>query len=506
MEPVRRTLSVLGVSLVVLFACSSGTTASSPDASAPPPAQVTFPSNMLWGSATAGFQVEKGNTTSDWGHWVTMAGKIKNGDQPDVKGPDALAHMDEDIALLKASGQNAYRFSIEWNRLYPTRVSFDSDMPDATAVTAYTTLLAKLKAAGITPLVTLQHFALPDWLSDVNKPAEPQGWERPDAVAAYTTWCTRVASRFGGDVDWWVTINEPFNLVLGGYVQGSFPPGLILAMDRAFAVAKIEVRAHAACFDAVHVADTKDADGDGKAALVSYAAHLRTFHPYEEGNVEDQAVADRVRYLWNDWFLNAVTKGDYDENLDGKLDGPKDKTADPTLKGRMDWIGVNYYSDTLLSATRGVKIPIIDAAVYQDNLPTRRPKSDFAWDIYPEGLGTVLDEVKPYGLPVIITENGVADGKDVMRSRFIAEHLYQLGWAKQRGVDVRGYIHWALIDNFEWASGYCPKFGLASFDPTTGARTLRKSADTLKGIIAAGGVKKSDVDALPPYGAPSVCN
>lgn len=507
MERMRRTLSVSLACLAVFAACTSGTTpVLAPDAGPPPPDSVTFPANMLWGSATAGFQVEKGNTTTDWGHWVEIAGKIKNGDKPDVNGPDALAHIDDDIALLKASGQNSYRFSIEWGRVYPTRTAFDTDMPDATAIAAYTSLFSKLKAAGIVPLVTLQHFALPDWLSDVTKPNDPQGWERTDAVASYTTWCTRMATRFGGDVDWWVTINEPFNLVLGGYVQGSFPPGLILAMDRAFAVAKTEVHAHAACFDAIHAADTKDSDGDGKAALVSYAAHLRTFHPYEPGNADDQAAAERVRYLWNDWFLNAVVKGDYDENLDGKLDGPNDKTADPSLKGRLDWIGVNYYSDTLLSATRGVKVPVINAAVYQDNLPNARPKTDFAWDIYPEGLGTVLDEVKPYGLPVIITENGVADGKDVMRARFIAEHLYQLGWAKQRGVDVRGYMHWALIDNFEWASGYCPKFGLASFDPATGQRTLRKSADTYKSIIAANGVKKADVDALPPYGSPTMCN
>jgi len=117
----------------------------------------------------------------------------------------------------------------------------------------------------------------------------------------------------------------------------------------------------------------------------------------------------------------------------------------------------------------------------------------------------VLDEVKPYGLPVVITENGIADSKDVMRARFVAEHLYQLGWAKARGVDVRGYFHWALVDNFEWANGYCPKFGLFSYDPTTGARTARPSTATFKQIIQANGLQKSDVDALPPYGQPTPC-
>ncbi len=277
-------------------------------------------------------------------------------------------------------------------------------------------------------------------------------------------------------------------------------------MDRAFAVAKAEVRAHAACYDALHQADTTDADGDGKAALVSFAAHLRTFHPNDPTDPDDQAAADRLRYLWNDWMLNAVTRGDWDDDYDGKLDGPNDVTADPTLKGREDYIGVNYYSDTLVSASRGIIIPVVKVAVTQDHMPTDRPKTDFAWDIYPEGLGTVMDEVAPYGLPVVITENGVADSQDVMRGRFLAEHLYQLGWAIQRGVDVRGYFHWALEDNFEWASGFCPKFGLYAVDPTTKVRTARPSAQTYKSIIQSGKVTRAQIDAMPAYGAPTECN
>jgi hypothetical protein len=496
----------VGVAFGVAFAaCSTASTPPAIDAGPPAPAQVDFPKGMLWGSATAGFQVEKGNATSDWGHWAQLPGKIKNADKPDVGGPDALAHLDDDIAALKATGQTAYRFSIEWNRVYPTRAAFDADQPDAAALAAYASLLQKLKVAGITPMVTLQHFALPDYLSDVSAPTQPQGWERPETTTLFTQYCSRMATRFGAMTDWWVTINEPLNLMLGGYVQGSFPPGLLLSMDRALLVARNEARAHALCFDAIHAADTQDADGDGKAALVSYAAHLRTFHAYEEGNADDQAAADRVRYLWNDWFLNAVIRGDWDDDFNGKLDGPNDKSADPSLKGRADYIGANYYSDTLISASRGVKVPVVNAAVYQDGLATGRPRSDFGWDIYPEGLGIVLDELQPYALPVVITENGVADSKDVMRARFIAEHLYQLGWARARGVDVRGYFHWALIDNFEWASGFCPRFGLVSYDPATGARTPRASAQTYRQIIAANAVKKSDIDALPAYGAPTLC-
>ena len=232
---------------------------------------------------------------------------------------------------------------------------------------------------------------------------------------------------------------------------------------------------------------------------------MRTFHPYDDTDPDDTTAADRVRYIFNDWFINAVVRGDWDDDLDGTYtSSPNDKTADPTLIGRADYLGINYYSDTLVSASRGVILPVINAAIYQAFMPTTRPKTDFGWDIYAEGLGTVLDEVKPYGLPVVITENGIADAGDVNRARFIAEHLYQAGWAIQRGVDLRGYFHWALVDNFEWANGFCPRFGLASYDVTTKARTPRPSARTYESIIDASQVKKADVDAMPPYATPTV--
>jgi beta-glucosidase/6-phospho-beta-glucosidase/beta-galactosidase len=479
----------------LLLACS--TTPTQNDAGPPPPAVVTFPAGMMWGSSTAAFQVDANDNHTDWEAWAALPGKIKNGDTPDPNGPDALNHMDEDVASMVAMHLGAYRFSIEWGRIYPTKAAFDTNTPDQVVLDAYAMLLAKLKAANITPMVTLQHFSLPDWLSDVTAPASPQGWERTGITDQFKTFCGRMAAYYGDRVDWWITINEPLNLVAGGYLLGSFPPGVFLDVTRGINVAKIEARAHAACYDAIH-------QNDPNVAKVSYAAHMRTFHPLDPTNPDDQAAADHVRYAFNDWFLNAVILGNWDDNLDGNLTSPGDITGDPTLKGRADYVGLNYYSDTLVSATRGILLGApISAAITQANLPTTRPKTDFGWDIYPEGFGSVLDEVKSYGLPVVITENGVADHGDVMRARFIAEHLYQLGWAIQRGVNVQGYFHWALVDNFEWASGFCPRFGLSSYDVTTKARTVRGSGQTYANIISAGAVKKSDIDAMPAYGAPT---
>jgi beta-glucosidase len=464
----------------------------------------------MWGSSTAGFQVEKDDLHTDWSHWVATSGKTPMGETPDVGGPDSLNHIDDDIAAMQSSGQNAYRFSIEWGRVYPTLADFMNDTPDAAGVAAYTTLLQKLQAAHIRPLVTLAHFALPDWVSDgnINDVAQPQGWERSTTEGYFTEWCTRAAKRWGGSIDWWVTINEPLPYVLGGYVQGSFPPGYIGVADlsRAFDVVKTEARAHAKCFDAIHAADTVDADGDGKPALVSVAKHQRTFHPRDATSSADAAATTHLEYLWNRWFLNAIVDGNWDEDLDGAYTSPGDAKGDPTLIHRADYLGINYYSDTLVSATVGLKLPApVNAAITQANMPTSRPKTDFGWDIYPEGLGWVLDEAAGYGLPLVVTENGIADARDVNRGRFLLEHLFQLGWAIERGDKVLGYFHWALVDNFEWANGYCPHFGLFSYDKTTGARSPKGSVATYKAVATSGKVTAAQVAAAPPYVAPQEC-
>jgi beta-glucosidase/6-phospho-beta-glucosidase/beta-galactosidase len=493
----------------LVAACALATACDPSGKSAPaPPAEVAFPAAFLWGTSTSGFQVEEGDVNTDWSHWVAVQGKIVNGDSPDVGGPNALGHIADDVAAMKGLGMNAYRFSIEWGRVYPTRAAFDADMPDPQALAAYGSLLQALGAAGIRPMVTLVHFALPDWLSDgvPATQAQPQGWERPETQALFTQWCSRAAARWGSAVDWWLTMNEPLPLALGGYVQGSFPPGVLLDVQRALGVTKAEARAHAACFDAIHAADTIDADGDGKAALVSSANHQRTFHPYDATDPMDQAAAQRVEYVWNQWFLNAIVKGNWDDDFDGAYSSPGDILGDPSLVRRADFVGINYYSDTLVSASTGIVLPIIKAAVFADHLPTGRPRSDVAWDIYPEGFGAVLDEAATYGLPMVVTENGLADAADDNRARFLLEHLYQLGWAMQRGDAVVGYFHWALIDNFEWARGFCPRFGLVSYDPASGTRTVKASAATYQSIVAARRVTRASVDGAPQYVMPQECN
>ena len=477
------------------------------DAGPPPPASVSFPDDFLWGTATAGFQVEKGDDNTDWAAWVATAGKIANGDSPDVGGPNALAHIPEDVHDLVSTGQGSYRFSLEWARLYPTLDAFTTDTPDTDAVTSYSALISALVAAHIKPIVTLDHYTLPNYVDDVTEAAQPQGWELASTTTMFVEFCSRMAKRWGAQVDYWLTENEPMVLAVGGYLQGSIPPGVLFSVDRTIAVVKAQALAHVKAYDAIHAADTVDADGDGKAALVSVAKHQRTFHPLDATSAADIKATAHVEYLWNQWFFNVIVLGNWDDDFDGTYTGKNDKLGDPSLKGRADFLGINYYSDTLISASAGIVIPApVNASIEQSNLPTTRPKTDEAWDIYAEGMGTVVDEAKMWNLPILITENGIADHLDVNRPRFLYDHLFQLGWAMQRGANVIGYLHWASVDNFEWASGYCPRYGLFSYDPSTGARTAKKSAGELAAIIKAGRVTLEDLNASPAYiSSTSIC-
>ena len=496
-----RALATSALLAFVVIACSSDN-AGGTDAE---PGSVSFPAPFMWGSASAGFQVEKGLPSTDWGVWVKTPGKIKNGDDPDVGGADALAHIDEDVALLVASGQNAYRFSIEWTRLYPTRDAFDRDQPDAAAIASYDKLFAALRAAKVTPLVTLQHFALPSYVSDPARPMEPQGWERPETVDLFGTWCKRASSRWGGQVDWWATINEPLVNPIAGYIQGSFPPGLLLNVQRALAAGRNEARGHAKCYDGIKAGDAIDADGDGKTSMVGIVHNTPAVEPEDPTYADDIAAAARVRYVNNQWILNAVVRGDWDDDFDGNYDGPNDRRADPALVGRSDYLGINYYS-AIWAGVNGIQIPVINASIRQDRLPSERPKTDFHWDIYPKGFRIVLDAAKVYGLPIVVTENGIADSNDANRARFILEHLYEVGRAKADGIDIRGYFYWSLLDNFEWASGFCPRFGLHSVDRTTAARKARPSLEVYTRIAKTGVVSKADIAAQPPYAPPAFCD
>ena len=463
---------------------------------------------FLWGAATAPHQVEGGNRNSDWWAWEEMG---RAGGESSDDGPNHWDHYAEDLDLMQADGMNAYRMGIEWAKVFPTRDSFDALTPDAEVVAHYHDVLAALAARGITPMVTLHHFVSPVWWTDPGAPPEDRetmGFTSPTAAEDFRRWAEWAGAEFGGEVDLWITINEPLVIVLAGYLQGSFPPGLVYdpSQDLLIRAVEGEIFSHAAAYDALHAVDTVDADGDGEAALVSIAKHQRVFFGVAPCSPEDAAAAEHFRYLSNALFLNAIVRGDLDRNADGDLDDPGDETAHPDLVGRADFLGVNYYSFSLINGRVHLSdlvpgIPSITDAF------TDRPKTDLGWAIYPAGFRTVLEETAAYGLPIYVTENGVADQADALRAPFLVDHLHVLAQAIEAGIDVRGYFYWSLMDNFEWAEGYCPRFGLYRVDygDPARARTPTAGAAVYRRIISEGRVPADLVESAGAYGTPTLC-
>jgi beta-glucosidase len=467
----------------------------------PEPTEVTFPPGFAWGTGTAGFQIESGLDDTDWGIWATLPGKIANGDLPN-DGPDALAHIAGDVGLMTTMGLTSYRFSIELARVYPTRADFDADTPDPAGLSAYDALIDALGDEGIEPLVTLHHFVWPSYLRDPTEPGAPQGFEREEAVDLFATWCRRMGAHFGDRVDIWVTINEPTVEASVGYLASVFPPG-VSDTERMVAVMKRQVQAHARCYDALHEVDQSDADGDGAAALVSIAKHDRVYEPFDSELDTDLEAVQRAKRFWNQWFTDAIVLGDLDEDFDGVVD----VAGDPALVGRADYLGLNYYGVSRVG-TMSLELPHVGPVPVQIALLNERPKSDLRWDIYPAGFGVVIDDMARYGLPIYITENGLADSEDVNRSRFLAEHLFEIGKAMLRGVDIRGYYHWSLIDNFEWAGGFCPRFGFytVDFDSPEKTRSPTAAVPLMADIADTGRLTQATIDALPGYvSAPAPC-
>lgn len=448
-----------------------------------------FPANFRFGAATAAFQSESGNHASDWYLWSEQ-GHIKNHDQVD-DGPRAQDHIADDVALLQQMHMRGYRVGLEWSRLFPTREQFDTLTPDAPALAYYRHLLLTLRAAGVAPLVTLQHFSLPMWLQAPGTDAllglrDPQ---LPVLLARYARWA---GETFGDLVDDWITINEPIGEIAGGYADGSFPPGHVLDVEGFETAFRTLVYAHAKMYDALHAADRTDADGDGYAARVSYTTHDRAWVPADPASAADVAGARRVRYLRHLAFLDAVVCG----NTDFTFKEAWDETHVPELAGRLDFIALNYYS---VAQVRGVPVEPYLGFPELSELPTSRAKDDVGWDISPEGLRAVVEELAPYGLPVVITENGVADAADSRRPKALVQTLGRIQELLAAGFDIRGYYHWSLVDNFEWALGFCPHFGLASYN-AAGARTLRESGALYGRIIGDRTITEDELSSYR-YGA-----
>lgn len=403
-----------------------------------------FPDDFRWGTATSAYQVEGNNTASDWWQWEQIPGRIRDGGRSGLA-CDWWRQAERDFDLMVALHQNAARLSVEWSRCEPEPGRWDE-----TAVARYSEMLGGLRRRGIEPMVTLNHFTLPTWV------AARGGWLWEGIAPAFAAFASRFVRAAARWVDLWVTVNEPVGYLTSGYLEGRFPPGRRnpLAFVRAL---RTSVRAHAAAYRAIH-----DAQPD---ARVGIAAYLRPVQPANPRSWPDRTLATWLDHALNWMYLDALRTG--------RLIAPGLRLRVPDAAGTLDFLGVNYYTRTRVAIDpRRLRSGFIRA-----DRPYDAEMSDADYgEVYPDGLLTVLRASRRYGLPLYVTENGLPDADDDLRPRFITEHLARVAQAVEEGCAVRGYYHWSLVDNFEWADGWSLRFGLCALDPQTQARTPRPSA------------------------------
>jgi beta-glucosidase len=385
--------------------------------------KLVVPDDFLLGAAAAAHQVEGNNFNSDWWH------EEKSGRVP-ISGAacDHYNRYEEDFQIAKNIGLNAFRISIEWSRIEPVENQWDR-----VAIEHYRKVLKKMKELGLTRMVTLHHFTLPQWL------AEKGGFETKAGGEAFARFAWFAAQNLGDEIDIWCTINEPEVYATCGYGIGKWPPFKKNNVLKIIQVYRNLVQAHIAAYKAV-----KEVLPQAQVGIVKNNTY---YEPYEN-KLMSRLACTTAGYFGNRWFLNRIA-------------------------AHTDFIGLNYYfTRTLKLGWSGVKTV---------NSP-KLPKSDMGWQTFPEGLYHALLELKRYGKPVYITENGIANARDDMRQDYIRQHLSWALKAKAEGVDLRGYFYWSLTDNYEWGDGYGPRFGLVEINYETQERKVRPSAEVFKEI------------------------
>jgi beta-glucosidase len=391
-----------------------------------------FPSTFLWGSSTAAHQVEGGNHNNDWWDWEHDPAS------PAVESSgDAIDHLhryEEDFALLASLGQNAHRLSLEWSRIEPAPGEFSQ-----VALDHYARVLDSLAGHGMTGFVTLYHFTLPRWF------AKRGGWLADDALELFGRYVERVAAALGDRIPYACTVNEPQIVALGSYLNGEFPPGH-QDVGEAVTVNATLARAHRVAVEALRA-------GRG-TPLVGTCLHLPYVEALRPGDEADEGAAAMARAVMVDHHLDDLRAG-------GDVG---------------DWVGLQYYTRTRTDASGGG----LDTAPPPEGAETTL----MGWEVHPAGFGAMLRRIAEAGLPVVVTENGIATADDAQRVRYLASHLSEVEQVLAEGVDVRGYLYWSSFDNFEWARGYAPTFGLVGVDRADGFRRTPHPSAHLFGEVA----------------------
>lgn len=392
-----------------------------------PGAEQAFPAGFLWGVATAGYQYEGAEGSgSNWSEWEA-AGRADERSGQAIAGYRRTA---EDLDLARGMGLTAYRMSLEWSRIEPERGRIDP-----AAVEHYRAQIQGILARGMTPVVTLQHFSYPAWL-DRPLGGGPGGWENPETLVEFRRFAQFAARTYGPLVKYWITLNEPNTQLLNGYLLGIFPPGKHnpLAYKKAL---ELMAEGHRQAYQELHAARA-----DAMVSLNPFVFRTRDAYRAQGLSPDDTAILDAAM---------------------GPASGSR----------TLDYVAFDYYYP--ISPGDWAKIP-----------------THWAWAVYPEGMYFTAKELyRRYQLPLLVAENGMATDGDRKRqdgwtrSAFLVNHLAQLRRAMAEGVPVLGYMHWSLVDNYEWGS-FAPRFGLFAIDrrDTTLTRLRTDAVDTYQAITS----------------------
>jgi len=421
------------------------------------PQEFTFPKDFLWGAGTSSHQVEGNNTNNDWWQWEQhIPLKMRSG-----QACDEWNRFEEDFKLAKTLGLRAHRFSLEWSRIEPSVGKFDNLVFDR-----YRQMILSLKSKGIEPIVTLNHFTIPIWL------VSQGGWLSNESPELFARYVQKTTEALGSDVHYWITLNEPAAYTYRSYMIGQWPPGE-KSTKNAFKVVQNLARAHVLAYGKIKEVYAQKGWNE---PVVGIAQQVLIFAPCSARSLWDQLSASLRDRVVNHLFVQALIWGKAKIFGVFSLRLHKVKT--------LDFIGLNYYTREYVHS-RGFQLK--DILAKKSDLENSNIKRNFlGWEIYPQGLYKLIKAFSKYKLPILISENGICTNNDTERSEFITEHLKALALAMKEGVCVIGYLYWSLLDNYEWAEGFAPRFGLIEVDYTTQERKIRDSAIKFMEIIRSG--------------------
>jgi beta-glucosidase len=450
---------------------------------------ISFPENFLWGAATSSFQIEgsplsDGAAKSNWYEWTHTPGKIANQDHADLA-CDHYHRYKEDVALMKQLGLQAYRFSISWPRIIPERGRVNEKGLDF-----YRRLLDELQKANIIPSATLFHWEVPLWAEG--------GWENRETALAFGEYAETVFRKLGRDIPYWATHNEPVCTAQLGFLMGHFPPG---KQDKgAFGNAVHHLNlSHGLAVRAFRQAGIK--------GEIGWVHALNPFRPSTD-HAADVRQAENLNALQSGVFLDPAAGKGYPEFF-FEFAGIPSAYREEDLKiisESVDFLGVNHYFPSYARYSPG-------AGVYDNDgsMPAGSLVSDFRWKVDPTALYDLLISFQKIYNPkhMLITENGTCTRdsfrsleqtlNDDVRVHYLGHYLAVTRRAMAEGVRVSGYFAWSLMDNFEWAQGFDPRFGLIHVDFKTQQRTLKRSARWYKEVIAKKGFDLEELPKNPSY-------